>query len=507
MKRTSPPVGVQARPVATPGSLVRRRCSAKTRRRPSSSRALLAETLTLPLALPSATSRATLRQTVPIWRSRLRTPASRVYSSMIAVSAASANSICDGFSPLASIWRADQVAAGDVALLLERVAGQFDRLHPVQQRPRDRVEHVGGGDEDDVGEVELEVEVVVAEGVVLGRVEHLEHRRGGVAAEVGAHLVDLVDHEDGVAGAGVAQGADDRPRQGADVGAAVAADLGLVADAADRDPLELAAQRLGDRAAEAGLADPGRADEAEDRAGRVGVELAHRQVLEDPVLDLLEVVVVGVEDLAGVGDVEVVLGLLRPGQLDQPLEVGADDAVLGRGRAAVSPAARARARRLCSACSGSSAASIFSRSSLTSACCSSPSPSSSWIAFSCWRRKNSRWPLSISDCDLGLDLGAELDHLELAGEDLREVAQPLGDVDLFQQLLLLLGARSAGRRRSGGRAPPGRRCWRPPSAAPPAGRGSARRSPRRCAGRCGSAPPARGSARSTSGSSAIRATR
>ena len=41
---------------------------------------------------------------------------------------------------------------------------------------------------------------------------------------------------------------------------------------------------------------------------------------------------------------------------------------------------------------------------------------------------------------LGLDLGAELDHLELAGEDPREVAQPLGDVDLLQQLLLLLGA-------------------------------------------------------------------
>src|SRR5215831_342617 len=41
------------------------------------------------------------------------------------------------------------------------------------------------------------------------------------------------------------------------------------------------------------------------------------------------------------------------------------------------------------------------RSSLISACCSSPSPSSSWIAFSCWRRKNSRWPFSISDwtCD------------------------------------------------------------------------------------------------------------
>jgi hypothetical protein len=42
--------------------------------------------------------------------------------------------------------------------------------------------------------------------------------------------------------------------------------------------------------------------------------------------------VVGVEHLAGVGDVEVVLAARGPGQLDQPLEVGADDAVLGRRR-------------------------------------------------------------------------------------------------------------------------------------------------------------------------------
>ena len=41
--------------------------------------------------------------------------------------------------------------------------------------------------------------------------------------------------------------------------------------------------------------------------------------------------------------------------------------------------------------------------------------------------------------DLGLDLGAELDHLELAGEDLREPAQPPADVDLLEQLLLLGG--------------------------------------------------------------------
>ena len=65
------------------------------------------------------------------------------------------------------------------------------------------------GDEDHLGEVEFDVEVVVAERVVLGRVEHLEQGRGGVAAPVGADLVHLVQHDHRVHRAGVSQ----RPHQ------------------------------------------------------------------------------------------------------------------------------------------------------------------------------------------------------------------------------------------------------------------------------------------------------
>ena len=41
--------------------------------------------------------------------------------------------------------------------------------------------------------------------------------------------------------------------------------------------------------------------------------------------------------------------------------------------------------------------------------------------------------------DLRLDLGADRDDLELAGEQLDQAPQPPGDVDLLEQLLLLLG--------------------------------------------------------------------
>ena len=43
------------------------------------------------------------------------------------------------------------------------VAGQADHLQAVLQRLRDRVQHVGGGDEEDRRQVELDVEVVVGE--------------------------------------------------------------------------------------------------------------------------------------------------------------------------------------------------------------------------------------------------------------------------------------------------------------------------------------------------------
>ena len=168
--------------------------------------------------------------------------------------------------PVALELARQQVAAGDRQLLVGRVAVEGDRLHAVQQRRRDRVDEVGGGEEDDLGEVDLDVEVVVAEGVVLRRVEHLEQGRRRVAAPVGADLVDLVEQDHRVHRLGVAQGADDPPRQRADVGAAVAADLGLVVQAAEADADELASQRPGDRLADRGLAGAGRADQGQDRA-------------------------------------------------------------------------------------------------------------------------------------------------------------------------------------------------------------------------------------------------
>ena len=111
----------------------------------------------------------------------------------------------------------------------------------------------------------------------------------------------------------------------------MAADLGLVAHAAQRHAHELAAGGAGDRLADRGLAGAGRPDQGEDRAGALVLldaavlpQLAHGQVLGDPVLDVLEPGVVGVQHLAGVHGIEPLLAARAPGHRDQPVEVGAD---------------------------------------------------------------------------------------------------------------------------------------------------------------------------------------
>src|SRR5262249_366345 len=147
----------------------------------------------------------------------------------------------------------------------------------------------------------------------------------------GADLVDLVEHDHRVHRPGVAQRAHQAARQRADVGAAVAADLGLVADAAERHADELASGRLGDRFADRGLARSGRPDQREDDAraaifgqSALGPQLPYGEVLRDPALHVVEPFVVGVEHFTGTERVEAILPRLRPGQRQQPVEIGAD---------------------------------------------------------------------------------------------------------------------------------------------------------------------------------------
>ena len=269
-------------------------------------------------------------------------------------------------------------------------------------------------------------------------VEDLQERGGRVALPADAELVHLVQQHDGVVDADGAHGADDAARQGADVGAPVAADVRLVAHAAEGDAVEAAARGVRDGAAQGRLAHAGRADEAEQRALALGPELAHAQVFEDAVLDLGAVVVVPVEHLARVHQVHADLRGLVPRQLAEPLQEVGGHALLGRaGRHAVR-AGPVPCSASCSASGDRPASAMRLRSSSVSIL----SPVSSWR-----ERLISAFPLpQVADAvlvgerllHLAPDAAAGLGDLALHLQHGDEHAVAVGRVRLGQQALLVL---------------------------------------------------------------------
>src|SRR6202521_2008317 len=103
------------------------------------------------------------------------------------------------------------------------------------------------------------------------------------------------------------------------------ADLSLVTHAAERDAHEVAPRGPRDRSAERGLADAGRADQAQDRAGQLVGALLDREILDDALLDLLQAEMVVVEDLLGVDEILLDLAPLVPRDRQQPVEIVAHD--------------------------------------------------------------------------------------------------------------------------------------------------------------------------------------
>ena len=222
-----------------------------------------------------------------------------------------------------------EVAPGDLELLLVGIGAQLDDLHPVQQRPGDGVSGVGCGDKQDLAEVHRDLQEVVPEGVVLLAVQHLQQRRGGIAPVVHAQFVDLIQHQQRVHGAAAADGVDDTAGHGAYVGLAVAPDLRLVVDAAQTQAAELPVEGLGHGDGDGGFAHARRSHQADDLPPGIRIHLLDGNEFQDPLLDLVQPVVVPVQDLPGRGHIGPHLGGHVPGHIQAHVQVVADHRALG----------------------------------------------------------------------------------------------------------------------------------------------------------------------------------
>ena len=106
----------------------------------------------------------------------------------------------------------NQEALGDLHLLELGVARKPDHFHAILQGRRNGVHHVRRGDEKYLAQIVFDVQIMIHEHEILFRIEHFEQRRRRVAAEIGGHLVDFVQHEHRIAHAGLLHHLDESGR-------------------------------------------------------------------------------------------------------------------------------------------------------------------------------------------------------------------------------------------------------------------------------------------------------
>ena len=310
-------------------------------------------------------------------------------------------------------------------------------FHAVAQRPRNRVETFAVAMKNDAAQVERHVEIVVGEGRVLLGIEHLEQRRRRVAVQADAELVHLVQHQHAIARPGLAHGLDDVARHRADIRAAMPADLGFVMHAARSSARYELAARAPARCS-------GRATSCRRREGRRStgsgcgrrIELAHREVLEDAPLDLLEAVVVRVEDLAR---------LRRWRWLPRRASTTAARPA-NRGTCAPSNAPARRPDMLRQAPQllasllldllGHLGVRNLPRRSSSSSDCVSSSPSSFLIVFNCSRSTYSRWRSSSLPCVCSpISRDSRAPRRGASGP--RDAIEPIANFEALEKVLLL----------------------------------------------------------------------
>ncbi len=153
-----------------------------------------------------------------------------------------------------------------------------------------------------------------------------------VPAEIAAELIDLVQQDHGIDRARPLHQLNYLPRQRADIGSPVSADLGFVMNAAKGETHKFSPRGPGYRFSKRSFTNTRCADKAKDRTLRIFYQLADSEKFQDPLFDLFQPVMVGIERFFGFDQIVDLFGTVLPGNIYEPIEVRARNGALGGHR-------------------------------------------------------------------------------------------------------------------------------------------------------------------------------
>ena len=74
------------------------------------------------------------------------------------------------------------------------IASQTDNIHAIEQRPRNGVKLIGCANEQDLGQIHPQVEIMIKKFSILFRIENLKHGRCRITLIRATHFVNFIEH-------------------------------------------------------------------------------------------------------------------------------------------------------------------------------------------------------------------------------------------------------------------------------------------------------------------------
>ena len=173
---------------------------------------------------------------------------------------------------------------------------------------------------------------MIAERIILLRIQHLQKCGRRVTTKISSHLVDFIKQENRVHAAARLHTMNNTTGHRADIGTAMAADFGLVTHAAQRYARKFALNRLGNAACQTRLAHARRTNQTKNRATCALRQRTHGKIFQNALLNLLQSIMVCIQRILRLFQIKIILGELAPGQRQQRLDIAADNSSLRRHR-------------------------------------------------------------------------------------------------------------------------------------------------------------------------------
>ena len=218
----------------------------------------------------------------------------------------------------------------NVEFLVFRVARNFDHFHTVEKRSRNRLECICRRDKHNFRQIQRYFQIMVSELSVLLGVEHFQKSGKSISLIVCTHLVDFIQQKNRVFHSRRADSVGDSSRHRAHIRLSMSSDLRLVPHSSEGDSYVRLVHRFCERPGDGSLSCSRRSRQAEDRAFPFLCEHTHCQVFENPLLHLLQTVVLLVQNLLGLVEICAVFHSLLPRHLEQRLDISADHTALSR---------------------------------------------------------------------------------------------------------------------------------------------------------------------------------